>query len=52
MCDHLNETDSMVEFLRYVIDLKDQRIEELEAEVTDLRCDVRGLESQIYGRYL
>lgn len=43
MCQHLNESDSTNEFLHYVIDLKDRRIYELEAEAEKLKAEVEQL---------
>lgn len=44
MCDHLNEPDNTFSFLHSVIDMKDQRIEELEGLIEDLKSDISRLE--------
>ena len=44
MCLFLNEPNSTVEFLQTVVEMKDQRIEELENLVDELKRDIHRLE--------
>lgn len=44
MCDHTNEADSTTEFLQQVVEMKDNRIAELEDLVDDLKWEIRRLE--------